>query len=320
MSVVGIIVLIAFLILFQRKKNIYRQNDFTGIPEDCTPAIAALITGILSSTNVVYATILDLMRKGYLSIDDQTLQSYNTEFVVTKVKNADETLLSHEKYFLSWLFGKMGDGSSVSTRQIENYSKNYGSKFLEAYNLWKSKVKTSAIQKGYYDTGTRKYGTAALILSVLLFITAFAALISGSLSALLSFLTAIALLIDGTALFYRLSDYGYGQYQAWRKFVKYMKVSMRDNSFEELQKTLDIELIYAFSLGIIKKQDNTLRNSELYTADSWLVWYLIFAGNDDNAFKKSIDHSFSSIAFSASEGSFSGGGDGGAGGGGAGGF
>ncbi len=322
-SSIGLIIFIIFITKLRRDKSNLPTEGFHGIPEDCTPAIASLISGTGISTNTIFATILDLMRKGYLKIDgiesgDITLDDRN--YVITQIKDVDSSILSHEKFFIHWLIKEIGNGYSVSTKDIEQFSKSSNAGFLSSYTKWKNKVKSTASSKGYYDHGKVRLGSFIVVFSLILFILGIVTAISGSVLALLDFAIAFILFVYGITLFYRFSDYGYSQYRKWIVFKKYLLKNKPDLSNQDTIHSYDISLIYALGLGIIKKQEHVVPYHDVYSMNSWIFWYLLFVNNDNNTFKKSIDHSFYANNSSISGGSFSGGGGGGAGGGGAGGF
>ncbi|TAH64227.1 MAG: DUF2207 domain-containing protein [Anaerolineaceae bacterium] len=326
LAVSGISILAFAIALYQSKRNINKEIlniEFRDIPEDCTPAVASYITGMFVGSNIIFATILDLFRKGYLRIrgEDEAFDVLdNDNFVIHKTKNIDMSLIDHERYFMNWLFDDMGNGEEVSTNDIKYYNKHSVSKSLERQSTWKKKVKAEADKLGYYDHSKSKQGTILIILSLVSIILGIVTAVFGSMFALLNFALGTILLIYGISLFYRLSDKGYIQYKKWMSFKKYMMKHKPDLSKEEALDSLDPTLIYALSLNVINKQRLSHYYDEAYTMNSWVFWYIIFASGDNNSFNRSIRNSFVSSSSSSSSGSFSGGGGGGAGGGGAGGF
>jgi uncharacterized membrane protein len=337
-SGLGLILFILFLVLFRREKteNIYRMDEYKGdyIPEDCTPAVAAYLTGSVISTNTIFATILDLFRKGYVKIDrnnhkkdGEDIKSEDETYVISRVKEEDDSLLSHEKHFINWLINEMGDGHSVTNKRIENFGKNNSSKFVTLFAEWKNKIKEDAVNKGYYDKSKAKYGAFFLIFSILQFILGVFTLVYDSLYGLAGLMVSAVLFVYSIVLFYWRSDYGYSMYKKWIKFKKYFRKYDIDLSKEDLINSLDASLIYALSLGVVKRMDDLDidqydYSDSVYSSNGWIFWYLLFISKD-NTFQKSVNKSFGSVTGSyygggSSGGGFSGGG--GAGGGGAGGF
>ncbi|HHW30772.1 MAG TPA: DUF2207 domain-containing protein [Clostridiaceae bacterium] len=336
-SVIGIFIFIIFLTRFRREKYVYKNDNkneqFPSIPEDCTPAVASyLTTGSFLGINTVFATILDLIRKGYLKISiirDEFIKFTDADnYIITQVKETDDSLLSHEKYFINWLINEMGNGKSISTQEIEYNSKHSSLKFHSSYNKWKTKVGEDAVSKGYYDKSKTGYGVLCLFFSIALLIIGILTLAYDGTFGIVSLIISITLFAYGIALFYRRSDYGYQQYKKWVEFIKYVKNHKDEFSTEFTKEDFinspDISLIYALSLGQKINSEEFIFDESYYAYgyynNSWFFWYLIINNSNDNAFQKSIHKSFGGSTGSSSGGSFTGGGGGGAGGGGAGGF
>lgn len=331
-SIVEVIIFVLLLIIFRREKEPYETITSNVIPEDCTPALAGYITTSVINSNTIMATILDLFRKGYIKIDDGEEYTEKRkrlqDFTITRVREDDNFLLNHEKYFLNWLLNEIGNGRTVTTRDIEQYSNTESSAFSNAYYNWQRKIKEDAINKGYFEKGREKYAALLIIFSSITLLISIVALIFESLFGLALLATSVLLLIFGIGLLYKKSDYGYGQYKRWIEFKKYMNSSKNLDKIDDFSKyPIDISLIYALGLGVdrkvLKKFNVDSANSvgDYLYSNGWLYWYLIFVSDRNNTFRKSIDKSFSGVSSSTgSGGGFTGGGGGGAGGGGAGGF
>jgi uncharacterized membrane protein len=289
------------------------QNESELSPE-CTPAIASLITNNFLGYNVVVASILDLFRKGYVSINKEQADldiNDNEAFIINKQKEADLSLMPHERHFMNWLFYKLGHGTYINTRDIEKISKHDKSKILYDYNEWKSKVKADAEEKGYYDKSKKGLGSLLIVLSLALFVLGIYTAAIGNAIAILSIGMAAVFTIYGIMLFNRLTDYGYEQKILLNNIKKYISY---DYDYTQ-------DLIYGLAMNAHSRQPRDKRYDEAYSMNSWLFWYFIFISSDNNTFKKSMAHSFAPMTESSSSiGGFSGGGGGGAGGGGAGGF
>lgn len=344
-SVFGLVVFLAFLVKLRRVSQVdeiyegYKSGESTGIPEDCTPAVAALLTGTVFGTDTVFATILDLVRKGYFAIN-----SMEDKFIITQEKEEDSALLEHEKFFIEWLIGKIGDGRSVDIHQIEKYSENNRSKFTSMYTNWINKIRRDAVNKGYYDKSKTKSGAFFLIYSLILMILSILTLTYDSPYGLAGLIISVVVFIYSITLFTRKSDYGYLRCKQWFEFRKYMKQYNTDNadftkdSIDRYSE--DVSLIYALGLGLKKETDESEYeedwnvngvyydnrvNKGKYFSNNWILWYMLYTSSNKNDFQKSINKSFSGTGNSSynggySGGGFTGGGGGGAGGGGAGGF
>ena len=322
----SISVLALAIILYQCRRNINKdfiRVEIRDIPEECTPAVAARVTGIYVNSNMIFATILDLFRKGYVRISGEGESKdilSNENFVIHKTKDADMFLLGHERFFMNWLFDDMGNGQEVSTDDIKYYSKHSSQKYLESQLTWKKKIKAEADKRGYYDHSKKRQGITLIMLSMISMVLGVITAIYTSIYALLSFVIGSVLLPCGISLFFRFSEKGYLQYKRWIGFQKYWKKHYLELEKEDVLDSLDLSLIYALGLNVMKKLKLAYGYEGEYTTNSWLFWYIMFASGNNNSFHDSINNSFVGNAFSSSSDSFSSGGGGGAGGGGAGGF
>lgn len=331
-SVFEIAIFIFFLTKYRRPRDIHAETEYLKIPDDNTPAVVNYITGTGITSNTIIATILDLYRRGYFKIDTREGSENEGEtvedFIITKIKEEEDHLLDHEKYFIGWLIDTMGNGISVATEDIENYSKKESLMFTEHYNKWIYLIKEDADNKGYFDKSTKKRGLLLVIFFPIGLVLSIVSLINENISGLFLIFTSILMLFQGIILLSRRSDYGHYQYKKWTEFKKHMKRAKKyDSKYDFRKYPKDISLIYGLTFGIDNSTLNRLNIETTHKDDvfpyrsGWLYWYFIFSGNKSNAFSNSINNSFSGVTSSIGKGGgFTGGGGGGAGGGGAGGF
>lgn len=322
----GVLVILFALIInsLKREINIYEKVDSSPIPDDCTPAVASYLYNSSLGSNAVIASILDLTRKGYMNIEDGGEYKKKTNnIILTKMKEEDGNLLSHEKHFMDWLFNHIGTGNSVETKMIEQYAKKNNTQFWKEYNEWLKEIKEDAMALGYFDNSVNKWATLVLIFSSLSLALSIISLAFGSMFGLFPLFASIFGIIYGITLFFRKTDLGYKQAKKWKEFIKYMKKNRVYLDRSLLKYPLDISLIYALALGVDRKVLNKYKayTEEYYGINPWIYWYFATGSYNDNSFDRSINKTFGSVSSSSgSGGSFSGGGGGGAGGGGAGGF
>ncbi len=331
-AIVQVFIFIFFIIKYRRSKDIYYKTKSKEIPDDNTPAVVSYISSAAISNNTIIATILDLYRKGYLKVDSEeklkNKEDTLNNFTITKIKGTDDNLLNHENHFISWLIDEMGDGGAVTTKDIENYSKNKRALFTEHYNKWIQLIKKDAINKGYFDKSSRKYGVPLVILFPISLIISIIALSYENILGLFLMFTSILILIQGIILIARKSDYGYIEYKKWTEFKKHMK-KLKNDDFKDNFKAYpkDITLIYGLALGI---NNDILNNFNIRNTNTeggfqhgygWMYWYFLLNNNSNNSFNQSINNSFNTGTTSVGgSGNFTAGGGGGIGGGGAGGF
>ena len=215
------------------------------------PCRGGLYCKYACQNNMIFATILDLFRKGYLRIysEDETddlLESSN--FIIEKTADPDMTLTGHERYFMNWLFDYMGNTTTVSTSDIKDYAKHKSAKFFEKQNKWTEEIKKEADRLGYYDHSKTKLGAMMILLSIVGFVLGIITAVYGSLYALFDFAAFTVTLVYGITLFIRLSDKGYMQYKKWISFKKYMTKIYPDLTLDAIDIT-NPTLIYALSLN-----------------------------------------------------------------------
>lgn len=306
---------------FRRSSDIFQGQDYSPYPQESTPALAAYLTGNGPSTSSLMATIYDLARKGFISIENLDDLEEPEEFQLNKIQEGDDSLLSHEVFLMEWLFDQIGDGLSVTTDAIEEYGKKHSSKFATSYHNWIKKVKKNAHDQGYYDDKGKGPGILLIVLSIISFLFGIFALIAEAYYGFLLIVVASLSFIYGIKYLYRKSDFGYLEFRKWQDFKKELRLSSDSLHLDDFSFPLDISLIYGLALGVNSKH---LKKFKALTPASsmpnhWMYWYYATGSKGQNSFQSSLNNSFSSSNFGGG-GGFSAGGGGGAGGGGAGGF
>lgn len=186
--------------------------------------------------------------------EDDNEKPEDVDYVISQIKKADDSLLSHERFFINLLINEIGNGHSVSSREIQSFSKHNASRFINLFSEWRNKIKEDAVSKGYYDKSKTKYGIIFILSFIVLFILNIFTLISDNLYGVAGIFIVGILFVYGVALMNRRSDYGYRQYKRWKEFKKYMKnynIELSKGNIDEYSS--DISLIYALGLGVDKK-------------------------------------------------------------------
>lgn len=319
--IIAVLIIAYALIKCKRSPGKNPDGAVIDLEQECSPAMASLITHNFGGINVVFASILDLFRKGYISLDKEQdeLSVYdNKAFIIKKQKEADSQLLGHEKYLMEWLFFRIGSGKEVSTRDIEGYGDKNKQKLLQEYSDWRKSVKADAEKMGYYDKSKGGLGAFLIAVSIVVLIIGFLTASSGIPAAILSIIMGFVLLIYGCTLFSRLSDYGYDIYRKLINLKNYVKLH---SDFSDTDKNVpDISLIYALALNTLAIKPKIYSADESFYMKNWLFWYFFFASDENNSLRKSMDASFAPLAYTADGTGFTDGGGAGAGGGGTGGF
>lgn len=312
----------------RRNTDIYR-NLSSFQPKDITPGELRLFQSRIIDSNSLIATIFDLGRKGYVSIqeDDKFIQGQKG-FLITNTNKPEIGLLSHEIYLLDWLFNLIGDGKQLSTSDIDSHRKKPYTKFFKEFKLWQSKVKSDLKDREYYDHSTKSTGVILILLSLVFFIISILTFINNSLYGLLPLGLGLFIFIFGFQLLFRKSDIGYIQDKLWKDYKKNLKNQGKTPENYNQVILEDKDLIYGLALGLPMKSLNNFRKQmpQTYMASHWMYWYFLTNSQGGSRFEDSFNSSFYGTTGTTNPtsfgggGGFSGGGGGGAGGGGAGGF
>lgn len=329
----GAIILGLFLKLTKRNPDIYNSMNSL-YPKDISPAELNLFMNQYVDTRGLLATIFDLARREYLEINeidaaaDNKKKSHKKEdFIFTRKNKTDGDLLEHEKYLIDWLFNNIGNGSSVSTLDIENYRTKKMMDFNKKQAEWTKLVKERLGSRGYFEQKFKGIGLLFILLSIVGFTIGIISLIFEGLYGIGAIVVASIIFVFSIILMNRKSDEGYIQYGLWKDFKKEF------NNYKDLDIGIpkDLTLIYAVALGLSMKNLEEYRRGygNDYYPMYWGYWYFIHSNRKGgSAFEDRLNNSFygytgtsnpNSTSFGGG-GGFTGGGGGGAGGGGAGGF
>ncbi len=322
-SLIGILFATMAIIFVKFKRNVSIYESFNDSPhlDDASPAVVSLLVNGSVSSQALMATIFDLARRGFISIEGE-IKDKMDRFRLVRLQNEGH-LFDHETFLLKWLFYEMGDGKTIESDDIEYYSKLHLVDFYNNYKEWTKAVKKEAEERGYYDSSSKPAGIILIVLSVISLVISIVSIVFGSLWGIPLIIMSVVAFVYGILMFVRKSDYGYIQAKKWNCFKNSLKKMSKSQNIEDLALSLDKALIYGLALGMGFDSLNRFK-PHVYNSHMPNYWtYWLFANNSkgENVFEKSLNKSFSNIGSSTgSGGGFSSGGGGGAGGGGAGGF
>ena len=330
-----VLCLLSIFLIFKTSKKFSKVEDVSyssyspvEIPEDCTPAVTAYLVDRVINGRTIYATILDLWRKDYLTIEKNTLDSKKEKlnFLIIKNKEPDWLLLKHEKYFMHWIFDLMGNSQNVSTLEIKEYCRKPSSH--SNFTNWLNLIKKEAKSRNYYNVEASKVGMFIIIFAAIELIFSIILLMTEAHAGIFSLIISIFMIIYGSICCCKKSAYGQSQYKKWIKFKSH--VQNMDLEYNIENDAIETYIPYAEALNIKQNSMSKLKNSFRTPPEDdmgWLYYYLIFDSSTfdkDDTFRNNIYSSFntgssgnSSTASYNSSGSSSGDA---AGGGGAGGF
>lgn len=116
------------------------QGDYLReLPDRSTPAeVSYMYYWQLIKDEVFTATLLDLIRRGYVKIEDQpgSLTESNSDFKLKRVDQSESELLPHEKTLMFMIFDMVGHRTETSTKAIEKFASTY-----EKANTFQRKAK-----------------------------------------------------------------------------------------------------------------------------------------------------------------------------------
>ncbi|MFA5482862.1 MAG: DUF2207 domain-containing protein [Bacilli bacterium] len=166
-SSIGIVIIMSLLILYIFKKYdkeyeaLFNEKYLYAPPSDLTPAQMSYLFYFEKTNNEdITATLLDLIRRKYLKIVliDEFITDEEASFklVLNKDKSLED-LLPHEAHLIYWFISKIGDGTSVLNKTIEQYGSNYTN--AEIFNKdvikFKNLVKKSCEDLDFFENRTK---------------------------------------------------------------------------------------------------------------------------------------------------------------------
>ncbi|MCQ9210793.1 DUF2207 domain-containing protein [Granulicatella seriolae] len=307
----------------------YVPDHLFEIPEDLSPAVMTYaIYGSYPDTDDISATIMDLVRKGALSISD------GEPYTIT-VKNDKVPLLEHELFLMNFLMGTVGDGHQLVLKDLQGYAKTHAKTYVNEIERWKSRVIMQSVD--YQNRVGKPVKSDPLVfiaiiisfvilgLSIgLLFLTRFSLqsfIVLGL--AIVGFIATMTLSSVGVNNRTIAAEYDFRKWQAFKQMLK----DISNIDLAEVPSIIiwDHILVYAISMGLADKVikalgkliPDLLKDSAFYSqTNGWQMasYYTLLNSNFSKAYSRA-----DAIAHPANSGGhgggFSGGSSGGSGGG-----
>ncbi|MBE3092615.1 MAG: DUF2207 domain-containing protein [Chloroflexi bacterium] len=314
------------------------MDYYRELPQDITPAVLSKLMSIQGvGSKDIMATLMDLVRKKFLKIEEiQSGRKKEYKFIL--IESESSNLKEHEAYLIHWLFSSIGNGASVTLKEIEDYAKSSRTQrsFVHDYSNWAKKVGQEFKKYNYF--GESKEGLKAAVKVIFLELGAiFLLLVLGILFRVQWFIFIPLLFIAGftgfgvitySALIRKKTQTGVNEYTKWRAFKQFLLhfSNMKDYEIPSIV-VWEHYLVYAISLGVadkvISKLKLVLSNQDISLTNSTYLYTMTdSSGRLNSSMFKSFDTVFSSAFASTSTGSstgsgggFSSGGGGGGGGG-----
>lgn len=307
---------------FKKRPN-YKYSTYVplDVPEECTPAVAAYLVNGSVNGRTLYASILDLWRRGYLNVQKT---EYEDDFVIVRGNKNYEGLLNHEVYIMNWFFNTVGNGKFVNLKTITKSSKN--GNFSEKFYKWVRKVTDEARKRNYYDRKASSLCIKISIASLIVVVLSIIAIVLGAKFGIFSMAASIVSLIYGLSYCSRKTEHGQIQYEKWIKFKDYIRNKHFDYNCDT--EYMEKYIPYAEALNMESTSMEKLKSAFQDTSSDigWIYYYVMF-----DSMSLGGHHRFSYYMYNAFDsgtsgsgnpgsGSYSGGSSGSSGGGGAGGF
>ena len=251
---------------------------FRELPDDYTPAIAgAAISRIKIKPEHLFATVLDLVRKDYLEIEEREVVNLEGKLehrtILKRTEKEDTSILKdYEKYVLEWYINEMGNGKEVILEEIEKYIANRKNAriFYSNYQVWYNNVAKELREKGIVRDKQNKFPVFLGVFTGMLMFIGGAFLSNFFRDSKFMFFSMIAIpFIIFVTSRKRISKTAEEAYVRWSAFKKFLV----DYSNLEEAKISSIHIwehyfVYAVALGVAEKVANgykkitTLRGEE----------------------------------------------------------
>ena len=250
-----------FLVIYIHKKNGKKykvENEygeyFRELPDDYSPAVAGTLLSkrLYPDSKELFATLLNLVRKGYLDLEEGEKRT-----TLILKESGNESLTEEEKFVLDWYIRKLGNGERVVLEEIENSVKNRNEarEFNNNYERWKTLVYSDMLSKGLKLDKKDKFSTSLGVITGMAYFMG-----GGFLITYFQDLSFLALALMGFVMLpYTFSrkraslekQKAIGRWTAFKKFLI-------DYSNLEEAKLASIQLwehyfVYAVALGVAEK-------------------------------------------------------------------
>ncbi len=245
------------------------MNDYhMELPAEYSPAVMSYLYKFREiDDDDLSATLLDLVRRKYLILDDNNsgINDKNPNYIIKLNTEKDQgDLLEYEKFLIKWFIEDIGSDNQVSANQIKSYcdSVSGAEEYKRNSVRWNSLVAKEGKKYKFFDETIKsakiKYSNIGTLLIICSFV--FLSLISSYSGYILGYSLMASVLLVGVSFvlyvnsFDRRSKSGNEDFVRWRAFKKFLEDF---SNFKEYPVTSIIlwehYLVYATSFGIADK-------------------------------------------------------------------
>lgn len=327
-----ILSLFAFIRIFFIKYRGFTPRPMSDLAHNYEiPSVSPVVAQILAenewpNTKAFTAYLMQLAGKKKIKITKEQTKHLKRDYY--RITLLDKSVL--DDALMAFLFNKIGDGSSFTTRQLNKYSSSkLGKKFKE----WRKLQYRAVEEEGYFDEAAknakdRQIGITIFLGGISIFVGIFGVIMLGTVPPIFVGIWIAAIALDLISLFIikkRFGDYtqkGVEEANKVRGFEKMLddigNFKMKDVGDIILWEDI---LPYATAFGLSKKVIKELQvefgKDELAQVDNNFIFWPLYIGHDsfERSFEKSFSNASSFSSSSGGSGGFSGGSSGGFGGG-----
>lgn len=314
----------------------YQERYYKELPANYPPAELGILYRRATDSRDFTATLLDLARRGFLSIEEvvglqgkhkQEESSY--KFIKRSVGEKErQALRPYEIMLLKLLFEDIGEEVTLGDFQI--YAKDNAKVFAKFWTNWGKAVSDAAKKQDFFDSRAKTV-LWFLFPSLFLFVQAIVAFVSelyitGTVSLVMGFVTTIVVGVAAS----RRSAKGHEEYTKWRALRRYLKESSRVDVARVGSLGIWEEFLpYAITLGVadqmLKQLEVSFPNLEqdgYQFGSHWFFYHHTLGFGRLSHMTNTVGQSVTKVTMpqgsGGTGGGFSGGGGGGFGGGGGG--
>ncbi len=283
MVAIGLFVLILAFAAW-KTRDIYlkfdkeHDTDFYGeyyreLPAQYAPAIMGYLYRFKEVTkDDVTATLMDLIRQKVILLDagTESLTEAKVNYVMKLNKEVDQNKLQpHEKQLISWFFGLVAGGDTLTLNQLENFTKkeNQAIRYLNENQSFNRSVLVAAQAENFFDDVkapaqrngailglTVLFGIGFFITRMLLGLGTYTGIIGGIVFGISIILGAYLNSIE------RRSKKGNEDFVRWRAFEKFLKefTNIKDYSMPGMT-IWEHYMVYATAFGIADLVEKQVR-------------------------------------------------------------
>ncbi len=286
--------IIAFLIFLrfgkEHKPN-FSEKYYRMLPGNDPPAIVGYLVNKGRVSNLDFtATVLDLARRGYIHIKEESDGGKNrSTFAIKNIRTADNSLAVYEAKVLSILFSMVAKGNRLTLEQLKEYSKSHAA-FRHEFSDWQRMVRFEGGKRGHIEKASIRaqrvnniIGWPVLILNALLFFFHQSLVI-----AVLGALPLIGVFIM-SGMITRRSQQAVNENARWKSLRRYLRDFSNLKECPSKSVVLwEYFVVYAVVLGVAKNTfrqlASVIENDSAFNnfANDWYTNYSLRRSNSES--------------------------------------